>query len=48
MRDVRCRRVDVFGDRVLEVLGAHEELGRRGHALHAHRIVGSSGSISEA
>ena len=39
VRDARRRRVEVLGDGVLQVLGAHDELGRRGHALHAHRAV---------
>ena len=37
--DARRRRVEVLADGVLHVLGAHDELGRRGDALHAHRAV---------
>ena len=43
VRDARHRRVEVLGDGVLDVLGVDDELGRRGHALHAHgvgRVVG--------
>ena len=43
VRDARRRRVEVLGDGVLEVLVVDDQLGRRRHGLHAHRVSGVVG-----